>query len=87
MKTLYKPTDLRVATFHGCTADMKTEFETWVRSLTLELDNEPGDAEDGTWSWVLEAEAVFEGAKPFDTFIFSEVSTGKILAHGELRSR
>lgn len=79
-KSSYTFDDLTVSTFNSCDLYEEMEFEAWVRGLTLELDNEPGDAENGTYDWVLENNSAACGGRPYATFIFRERSTNQIVA-------
>ncbi|HEY9774629.1 MAG TPA: GNAT family N-acetyltransferase [Planktothrix sp.] len=73
--------DLTVTPFHGCDEKLRTAFETFVKGLTLDRDNEPGDdPEKGTWVWVNENEAALRPGQPYSTFIFQERTSGEIVA-------
>ena len=73
--------DFSITKFHGCDATTRSAFETFVRGLTLALDNEPGDDPDkGTWVWVKEQDATMADGKPFATFIFRDKDSGAIQA-------
>jgi GNAT superfamily N-acetyltransferase len=81
MSKRYTLSDLKVTTFRACDSVTRAAYETFVRGLTLELDNEPGDdPEKGTWVWVQENNATMKDGDPFDTFIFIERRTGEIVA-------
>lgn len=58
--------DLVATAFNACDAETRTDFEIWVRSLTVELDNEPGDdPEKGTWVFVLVNNSQLRAGQPY----------------------
>ncbi|MBY0359469.1 MAG: hypothetical protein K2W82_15810 [Candidatus Obscuribacterales bacterium] len=71
----YSSADLLVTDFHTCSDRVKNEYEIWVRRLSLELDNEPGEA---TRQWVLENNSQVQA--PYKTLIFSDKESGQIVA-------
>lgn len=71
---------LIATTFNTSNSETRIQFETWVRSLTRELDNEAGDDPDsGTWSWVVENNSRFTSNDPYGTFIFEDPATTLIV--------
>jgi hypothetical protein len=83
MHKQYQMSELTVTSFNGCEPAMRRQFEGWVRSLTIEHDNEPGDdPEMGTWRWVCDNNLLIESDDRYGTFIFVEQETGEILSTG-----
>jgi thioredoxin 1 len=77
----FQLSDLNVTTFNKANATTKIAFERFVRGLTIELDNEPGDEpEKGTWVWMKEQDAVMSAYKPFATFILTDKNSGAVQA-------
>lgn len=84
MKLKYDINDLAVSNFRTCDSGVKQEFESWVRALTIELDNEQGDGPEGAWEWVLENDRHIEKEGPYGTFIFHERENGRLVATATL---
>lgn len=71
---------LVVTTFNTAPPDVRSQFEKWVRSLTVADDNESGDDPiTGAWSWVEHNNARFASNEPYATFIFLEKSSKNLV--------
>ena len=75
-KPKYGSHNVSVTTYREAGTDLRKAFKALVLILTPDLDDENGP---DTWQWVEDNNASFPAGGPYDTFLFSDSSSGELL--------
>jgi GNAT superfamily N-acetyltransferase len=77
---VFNSTNIQYHVYNACTENIRAEFESWVLSMTPELDRETGGGPDGALAWVKAHNATFSPDGLYQTHILCDKSTGEVVA-------
>jgi hypothetical protein len=75
---------IEVVAYNGCSDVVRSEFESWVSSLTPEADRETGGGPQGALSWVKMQNVSCAEGDVYQTYIFIHKATMKVVATGSI---